>query len=155
MTLRHLCLHNWRWKLFSVVLASAIWFFVDRSLPQATIIRKNPVSGLVEFQSRCPIRLLTAGQDPGPFKLEPAEADVTVTGELRVLEDIDWRDVKVFTDLAEPNGNSRGSVAEVERLVQVHLPTNLTLVKVEPASILIRRLPPAPASKSPPANPTP
>lgn len=155
MTFRHLCLHNWRWKLFSVLLASAIWFFVDRSLPQGTIIRKNPVSGVAEFQSRCAIKLLTGGQDLGSFKLEPAEAEVTLTGEFRVLQELDWRNVKVFIELGEANGNGASSVSEFERLLQVHLPTNITLVTLEPSSVRIRRLPPAPAPKTPSINQTP
>ena len=160
MSIRHLFLHNFRWKLFSVLLASAIWFYVHASLRDEgkAIIRENPVGGLAtaEFLNRFPVKVLTASHDANTYRLEPAEAEVTVKGESAVLQDLNWQEIKVFVDLTDLGTNSKGRATELARAIQVHAPPNITPVKIDPPAVLVRRITPAPAQVAgKPIPPTP
>lgn len=143
MTLHHLFLHNWRWKLFSLLLASAIWFYVHTSIQNEPIIRKNPISGVTEFVSRFPIKVLTTSLDTNAYKLDPANAEVTVRGDINVLQDLDWKEIRVFVDLTDLGTNGRNHAAEFQRLLQVHTPNDVTLVRSDPTEVLVRRITPA------------
>ena len=140
MTLHELLLHNWRWKLFSVLLASGIWFYVSASIQNEPVIRKNPISGAADFLNRFPIKVLTTSLDTNAYKLEPAEAEITVRGDFNVLQDLDWKEIRVFVDLTDLGTNGRAHASEVQRLVQVQTPNDVTLVKAEPAAIIVRRV---------------
>ncbi|HEY6170538.1 MAG TPA: CdaR family protein [Verrucomicrobiae bacterium] len=149
MTLRHLVTHNFRWKLFSVVLAAIFWLYIHASLRDEgrAIIRENPVSGLAtaEFLNRFPVKVLTASQDANIYRVDPAEAEVTVRGESAVLQDLNWQEIKIFVDLTDLATNSKVRSTNLLREIQVHAPPNITAVKVDPPAVVVRRIAPAPA----------
>lgn len=153
MTLRHLFLHNWRWKLFSLLIASALWFYVRASLPGDVLIRKNPVTGTTtaEMWEEFPIHLLAASQDGTPYAVEPPGASVTLQGSLTALQDFDWKTVRVFVNVTDLIGIGPNSAIEAERHVQVHAPAGVTVARIDPAIVRVRRIVPTGTDK--PATP--
>ena len=72
MPLRDLILHNFGWKLLSLLLAVAIWLYVDATMPKTGTVKRNPVSGKssINFHQKFPVMVMTEGGDPHVYTVE-------------------------------------------------------------------------------------
>lgn len=149
MSLRHLFLHNWRWKLFSLLLATAIWFFVDASLRNDVVVRKNPLSSRADFQGHVKVGVFSSGNLSTPLRVEPAGVDVTVRGDFVALQDLDWKQIRAFVDVSSLGTNGNSAALFFERLVEVRGPANVEVIRVEPVIVTVRRVAPIAQDKRP------
>ena len=122
MSLRALILHNFWLKLFSLLLATLIWFAIHFWIEGGNRQPQNPITNPITRQLfRLPVRVLTKPGDERIFKVEPQEVSVSITGEAAVLRDLSSKSISVYVDVA----NIR-SARETNQQVKVDVPKEIT-----------------------------
>jgi hypothetical protein len=138
MSFRALIQHNFWLKLFSLLLATLIWFaihfWIDSGNPQPQSPIINPLTR--EF-FRLPVRVLTQPGDARVFKVEPDQVIVTITGEAAVIRDLSAKSIFVYVDLS----NIR-SVRETNQQVKLDIPKGVTLMDVVPRAVNVEQVSP-------------
>jgi YbbR domain-containing protein len=136
MSLRRLIQENFGLKLFSLVLAVLIWFFIKYEGDVA--FGRTPFTNFVsEDYSRIPIFVLTQPGDARVFKISPEMVDITVTAESAVLRRFYRRDFKVYLDLT----NIRDGEPPSQEL-RVHVPPGVTVLNVLPRAVTVEQVSP-------------
>src|SRR6266542_1431121 len=148
MGLRDYVLNNLGRKLASLCLASLIWFTVssaDRKEPRLLesafeSLLPKPVTELVpgEF-AQVPIAIVSLAQDTRAFRLDTRQAKVIVSGERGLLRRLTAKDIQVVVDLTDLANVKRTDAGTnlIIRPVRVRAPDGITVLKVEPPSVLI------------------
>lgn len=138
MALRAFIQHNFWLKLFSLLLATLIWFaihfWIESGNPQPQSPINNPVTR--EFY-RLPVRVLTQPGDSRVFKVDPDQVIVKLTGEAAIMRDLSPKTVSVFVDLS----NSR-SARETNQQVKLDIPSGVTLMDVVPRAVNVEQVSP-------------
>ena len=137
MAWRDSILNNLGLKLFSLFLAVLIWFsarFYAPHDPRPPSDARQPVA--TNQVLHLPIRVLQPIGAAGKFIVEPAEAQVTFSGERTLIKNLAAADIHVFVSLVE------APASVTNKAVEVFLPRGLTLLKVTPALVHIQCLPP-------------
>ncbi len=138
MSLRALILNNFWLKLFSVLLATLIWFAIHFGIANDFRIPQNPITNPTVTQFlRLPIRVLTQPGDSRVFKVDPDEVIVTVTGEGAVLRDLTPKTIAAYVDLA----NSR-SARETNQQIKLNIPGGVTVVNFAPRAVNVEQVSP-------------
>lgn len=131
MSLRAFIQHNFWLKLFSVLLATLIWFAINFGIENELNLPENPITNPATKENlRVPVRVLTRPGDGRVFKVDPEEVTVTVTGEAAILRDVTPRTISVFVDLA----NVR-SQRETNQQVKLDVPSGVTVINVAPRAV--------------------
>ncbi len=148
MNLRTLILNNFWWKLLSLFFAVAIWSYIRAGIQGEVILKRNPAAGTATgtFPKNFSIRVLTDSGDPHVYRVSPAEVEVTVTGELAAMNELNAQEIQVFVDMTdvEPDSAIGKAADEFAREVQVHTPAKISVQKVNPSSAVVKRLSVAP-----------
>lgn len=136
MSIRDAVLHNFWLKLFSLVLATMIWFaiFSAQNSPRAD----RPLFGnaTVELQ-RLPVTVMKSAGDLRTFQLDPGTVNVTVQGPRAKAQVLTPADLEVFIDLADAND----TVGRTKKIL-VHVPPDFSVVKVSPPEVRLRPVSP-------------
>jgi hypothetical protein len=167
MSLRTFIEHNYWLKLFSLLLATLIWFIIrplaiqTGKRPEAIQLQQPgtflPATGIVEGSfSRLPVMVLSSAADPRSFRIEPPEVSIEVSGPKDLMKDLTARDIQVLVDLTDllvtrPPGQLTNAFA---RKLTVNTPPGVNLVRVEPSAVRIERVAPAGPSLTPAPAPT-
>ena len=142
MSARDAILQNFWLKLFSLVLATMIWFAIfgaqtnlrpDR-LALGTVTRK--------FE-RVPITVMKSAADLRAFRVEPSVVDITVTGPLAKVQALTAQQVEVFINLTDMH-----DTVGLTKKILVHLPPDIVLRGVSPTEVSIASVAPL-STKSP------
>jgi YbbR domain-containing protein len=135
MSLRAFILHNFWLKLFSLLLATLIWFAIHFWVEGGNRQPQNPITNQITRQLfRLPVRVLTKPGDERVFKVDPPEVSVSVTGEAAVLRDLTPKNISVYVDVA----NIRSS-RETNQQVKVDVPKEIT-VDVVPRTVNVEQV---------------
>jgi len=113
------------WKLFSVILAVAIWVTIHK-YRQDSFERNG--SSVENTYGDVPVFVVSATGDVHDFRVVPNTVSVTVNGSKNVMGILQANQIHAFVDLSgfDPNGkNSR-------RAVQISAPSGVTLINVDP-----------------------
>ncbi|MEO5802344.1 MAG: hypothetical protein ABIR24_02355, partial [Verrucomicrobiota bacterium] len=122
MSLRSFILHNFWLKLFSLLLATLIWFAIHFWIEGGNRPPANPITNPITRQLfRMPVRVLTKPGDDRVFKVDPEEISVFVTGEAAVLRDLTPKNISVYVDVAIIR-----SARETNQQVKVDVPKGIT-----------------------------
>lgn len=152
--LRAIILNNFWWKLLSLFFAVAIWSYIRAGIQGEVILKRNPASGTATgtFPKSFPIRVLSDSGDKHVYRVTPTEVELTVTGELNAMNDLNAQEIQVFVDMSDVEIDSAANKSgeEFARDVRVHAPPRITVQKVNPPTALVKRLP---ATSSPPPSP--
>ncbi len=132
MSLRSFISHNFWLKIFSLILASLIWFAMQSNQSLFAPRRKTR-----EF--RCPVGLLTP---PGPgsrplYGLEPGAVIVKVRGDEGALRKLDPTTILAYVRLPEVTTLTRSL------RVEVVVPREVTLEEVAPDQVSLQTVKPA------------
>ena len=132
MSLRSFISHNFWLKVFSLILASLIWFAMQSNQSLFAPRRKTR-----EF--RCPVGLLTP---PGPgsrpvYALDPGTVTVKVRGDDAALKKLDPATILAYVRL--PDVTSLTRVLRVEVVV----PREVTIEEVAPDQVSLQAVNPA------------
>ncbi|MBW8864313.1 MAG: hypothetical protein JF609_05200 [Verrucomicrobia bacterium] len=125
------------WKLFSLFLAAAIWFTVNRILHEANA----PGEDATVTYDNLPVTPLSAAADVHGFHIAPTTVKVTVTGPARVMNSLQADQLHASVNITGA-GLTHGLLMPVE----ISLPSQVAVVNIEPAKVLVA-VPVAPETK--------
>jgi|GEM_PF-2134436 hypothetical protein len=134
MAARDLILHNFWWKLLSVLLSILTWITIDASLrkdrqqtPVITTSRRN-------FPA-VKVTLMTAPYNTNEFRVNPASVSVEVSGKADDLQKLQAQQIVAFVDATKIEDEK-----EVRRDIEVQAPRDVQIEHVEPGSASVERL---------------
>jgi len=136
MSVRDAVLHNFWLKLFSLVLATMIWFaiFSAQNSPRAD----RPLFGNASVKlQHVPVTVMKSAGDLRNFQLEPGTVDVTVQGPRAKAQVLTPGSLEVFINLSDVT-----DTVGLTKKILVHAPPDFTVVKVSPAEVRIRPVSP-------------
>ena len=135
MSLRALILHNFWLKLFSLLLATLIWFAIHFWIEGGNRQPQNSITNpIARHQFRLPVRVLTKPGDERVFRVDPEQVSVFVTGEAAILRDFSSQNISVYVDVA----NIRSS-RETNQQVKVDVPKEIS-VEVVPLTVNVEQV---------------
>ncbi|MDB6029547.1 MAG: YbbR family protein [Verrucomicrobiales bacterium] len=138
MALREYILNHFWLKLFSLLAATLLWFWIQTGIQNDHKLGPNP---FVNFTSResvpVTVTVLTPPGDARVFKVDPEKVHVTITGEAAVLNELSKKELKAYADLTDLKNSE-----DDERLVHLHVPSGVTVIKVSPAVVKIQQVSP-------------
>jgi len=130
MTLQDIVTKDVGWKIFSVVLATVIWFTV-RPVGREGAKPVNPLVGSVPRTfTNLPVVVMSSAADVRAFRVNPDMVNVKVSGSSDVVAALTERDISVRVDLTEIE-SARGFQARVV----VAVPPGVTFIKATPPQV--------------------
>lgn len=123
------------WKLFSLLLAAAIWFTANRILHEANV----PVGGGSSVTyGNLPVYIVSSASDVHLYRVAPSVVSVTVSGASEVLAGLQAAQIRATVDLTDID-----SANDFKRRVDIAVPAGITLVSVSPTTVNVI-IPPLP-----------
>jgi len=142
MALRDWFTKDLGWKLFSVVLAVAIWLTVNKILGE-TGGSTEPVIGDKETTyDDLPILVVSAASDVRDFHVKPDAVTVTVSGAPNIMAILQANQIRAVVDLT-----SNQPAKKLHRRVDISVPLGVKLVSYSPSSVEV--IIPPPVEKKP------
>jgi len=136
MSLRDFIFRNFWLKTFSVVLATAIWFFIHDGIRQDAALHQARLEhGLPQGYIRVPVTIQTEPGDKRVFRWEPTEVVVIAQGEDAALRRAAQHDIKVYLNLTM--FHSKEPVTEE---LQVEAPADISVVDISPSVVTVRQV---------------
>ena len=133
--MRHLFFRDLGWKIFSLLLATALWFIANRILHERETPATDTGSSSITFGS-LPVKIVCASADVHEFRAMPASVKVTVVGPPTVMGALAADDLHATVTLA-----GAGLVQGTMMRVDISLPPNVSVSNIEPNRVLVT-LPP-------------
>ena len=133
-SLKDLVLKDVWLKLFSLVLATLIWFTVNIAIQnQVSPVASLPL-GRTEHRtfSNLPVLVVSSAQDVRGASINPKDVEVTVEGEPKALKNLYTHDIRVFVDLTGIE-----AAHDMRKRVEVSTPAGVTPVKVDPPEVQV------------------
>ncbi len=126
MFARDTILQNFWLKLFSLVLATMIWFAIFGA--QSNLRPDRPVLGTVTRKfERVPITVMKSAADLRAFRVEPDTVEVTVSGPLAKVQALNPGQLEVFISLTDADD----TVGRTKKIL-VHVPPHIALLNISP-----------------------
>jgi YbbR domain-containing protein len=123
--LRKLVLEDLWLKLFSLALALLIWLTV-------TFVSQKDVWTDRRVFSKLPVTVLASAEDVHGFRVNPADVEVTVQGDPRVMQNLQGKDIRPIVDLT-----GVGVARELRKHIEVSVPPGVTPVRVAPEEVQV------------------
>ncbi len=117
------------WKLFSLVLAIAIWLTVHKILLESATPIESAGGSPVTY-GNLPVLIVAAAADVHLYRVTPESVKVTVTGSREAIATLSANQIRVTVDLTGID-----SATDLKRSVNVSVPSGVTVVSVEPANV--------------------
>jgi YbbR domain-containing protein len=138
MSLRAFIQHNFWLKLFSLMLATLIWFAVQFGIETGIHPALNPITNPIQRETiGVPIMVLTQPGDARVFKLTPDVVAITIEAEAAVLRERTKKDFKAYVDLTTIRHNE----TKTEK-IRVHVPGDVVLISIDPQSVAFEQISP-------------
>lgn len=120
MSARDAILQNFWLKLFSLLLATMIWFAINGAQGN------RPAIGVLTRKiEHVPITVMKSAADLRPFRVEPSHIDVTVRGPIAEVQALTARQLEVFINLTDMH-----DLAGQNKKILVHSPAGIAVVAV-------------------------
>jgi YbbR domain-containing protein len=140
MPLRDIVVHNFWWKLLSLLLAALTWLTIETALQreqsQKHSLQEAPI---VNSPKRTffdiPITLLTSSTNTNHFRIDPATTTFDVSGPEDPLLKLQEKDIHVYIDLSD-----LGDEKQVRRPIRVDVPKDLKVDNLKPANATAERI---------------
>jgi hypothetical protein len=123
--LRKLVFEDFWLKLFSLALAVLIWLTV-------TFVSQKDVWTDKRVFSNLPVTVLASAEDVHGFRVNPAEVEITVQGDPRILQNLQNKDIRPMVDLT-----GVGVARELRKRIEVSVPAGVTPMRVAPAEVQV------------------
>jgi len=125
------------WKVFSIILAVAIWLTVHKILLESTAPAANTGGSSLTY-GNLPVFIVAAAADVHRYRVAPGSVKVTVTGAPGVIAVLQANQIRATVDLTGID-----SAKELKRSVDVSVPAGVMVVSVTPAKVGVI-MPPVP-----------
>lgn len=126
--------NNFWLKLFSLVLATLIWFVISSNFPSAeTRVDLAPFRPNASRDFRRPVVVMMSANNVQPVRVDPTEVSVKVLGEQSVLDKLRPEDIEVYVNLQNAPNMKEGSFR-----VEVGAPREITIQQVWPAHVYVK-----------------
>jgi hypothetical protein len=128
MPFRDYILHNFWWKLLSLLLAAMTWLFIETTFQREESLRQIPVvtSSTRNFPA-VPVTLLTSAANPSRYQVDPISVSVEIGGTAEALAKLQAREIRAFVDIS----SSAGDEKQFRKKIQVQLPPDLKVEKLD------------------------
>lgn len=134
MAMRDYILHNFWWKLLSLLLAALTWLTIQTALQ-----RERNLPPVVGSYSKTfpavPITLMTAPTNTSRFNVTPTTVKVDISGPEDQLSKLQESDVHAFVDLTDV-----GDEKQLRRPIQAQVPKGLKVDSLQPANASVERI---------------
>jgi YbbR domain-containing protein len=131
--LRHLFLHDFWPKLFSVVLAVVLWVIVYEDNQRKEVAPAALVQSPADRSFfNLPVIVISAAEDVHAYKVLPDVVAVTVQGEKETLQKLQSKDIRVLLDLTGIQ-----SARELTKSVEISTPPGFSVVRITPKEVRI------------------
>ena len=134
MPFRTLILNNFWLKVFSLVLATLIWFAIQSNqtnsrFPQTLLAPKFHTAAL-----SCPVRIITSPTSRAAYNIEPERVIVRVRGDEAVLSKLTPDSIQAY--IRPTNSPNLNNLFRVEVIV----PRDVSLKEVSPEEVLVQSI---------------
>lgn len=128
--IRDLFIQDWKWKLFTLLLAVLIWLTIHHNIQ-----RESRTASAVAFEStltygNLPVLVVSTAADVHGFHITPATVNVKVAGSAENIGKLQASQIRAVVDLTDIE-----SAKELTRQVDVSTPAGITLISVEPLKV--------------------
>lgn len=125
--------NNFWLKLFSLVLATLIWFVISSNFRSAeTPVNIAPFRPTSSKDFRRPVVVMMPAKNVQTFQVDPSEVTVKVLGDQTLLTKMREDDIEVYVNLMNVQ-NPQGSFR-----VEVSAPREVTIQQVWPAHVYVK-----------------
>jgi YbbR domain-containing protein len=125
------------WKLFSLLLAAAIWFTVHRILHEAVTALPDETVRTVTYDN-LPVTPVSMTADVHAYSVAPASVKIAVTGPDSAMNTLQANEIHATANITGAS-LTHGQLVPVE----ISLPAKVAVVSIEPDKVLVV-VPPAP-----------
>lgn len=132
--LRELFLKHLGWKMLSLGLAVALWMTVKAAINERGTQSVRTFDGI-------PAQIVSSTTDVRAFRVLPATISITVRARPEVIAVLTDREIHALVDVTTADLSKN-----FNRRVQVAAPIGITVVRVEPAEVIVE-VPPRPEPK--------
>jgi hypothetical protein len=135
--------NNYWLKLFSLVLATLIWFVISSNFRSAeTPVNIAALRPTASKDFRRPVVVMMPARNVQPFQVDPGEVTVKVLGDQAVLNKLREDDIDVYVNLMNVQ-NPQGSFR-----VDVGHPREVSIKEVWPAHVYVKSPATTPAGEN-------
>ena len=130
MSLKSALTNNLGQKLFSLGLATLVWFAVHVTVPDEPQFPglATPFTQQTRGDYQLPITILNSANNTRAFNLSQNMADVVVNGDANRIKQLDPSTIRVFVDVSQVTTQSMVAI-------EVDPPANITFKEVYPTEI--------------------
>ena len=133
--MRDLLIKDFGWKLFSLLLAAAIWLTVHKIIePKPS---NEPSTSMTLTYDNLRVLVVAATADVRDFRLLQSAVSVTVSGPAEIIGKLQANQIHATVDLTDT-----GTDYSKNQRVDVAVPAGVTVVSIEPESIGVSAPPP-------------
>jgi YbbR domain-containing protein len=133
--MRDFFLNDLRWKLFSLLLALAIWGTVHRVLNSSGFTDAS-TDRKVTYNDQ-PVFIVASSSDVHLYRVVPETVRVTVTGSDAAIAVLQANQIRATVNLT-----GIGADKELKRNVDISVPTGITVISVDPQKVGVIAPPP-------------
>jgi hypothetical protein len=134
MPMRDWLIKDFIWKLFSLILAVAIWLTVhkilEESAPPPVLLPRPVAMTLTNTFANLPVLIVSAAADVREFRVTPDAVSVTVSGRPEIMASLRAGQIHALVDLTDIE-----TARDLHRTVAISMPAGATLVNVDPAEV--------------------
>jgi YbbR domain-containing protein len=136
MAARDYILHNFWWKLFSVLLAALTWFTIQTALQKDQNLTQSPVvTTSTRSFTAVPIQVLSPAANTNRYRVSPISVTVEVSGAADLLEKLQARQIQAVIDVSEAPEEK-----EFRKDIQVQVPKEFKIVSTRPIYVSVERV---------------
>jgi YbbR domain-containing protein len=134
--MRELFIKDWGWKLFSLLLAVAIWFTVHRILQESIQSLGASGSSLITY-GNLPVDIVSTRADMREYRPLQSAVSVTVSGLPEAIGKLQANQIHAFVTVSDLE-----SVINTKQRIEVSVPAGITVVSITPEAIGVIAPPP-------------
>ena len=130
--MRDLILHNFWWKVFSLLLATLIWYVINFNLETQSTASPLLISTRADNRDfQLPVTVITSAANRRALTIHPTEVRVKVRGDRLTLDRLSRDDIQVYVKLID-DPNPEGSFR-----LDVRVPPNVVVQQTSPAHVYV------------------